>query len=139
MQPGEPSHGITSSYDAPRSVWFEWTCPTSGDYDVEHDLSGSTGMGIYIGEQFGLLNLIARDSSELRFRAIAGLTYRIAVAKAGTPGRFNLSIQRVSRPSNDDFANRLDLGSALHRLLWTGTGIDGGWRGVWQSQAGSVG
>jgi hypothetical protein len=87
-EPNEPRHD-----DKPfqKSVWLSWTAPTNGFVTI--DTGGSdfdTLLAVYRGESLADLVAIASDddagtnqTSQVRFNAIAGMTYRIAIAGAG--------------------------------------------------------
>ena len=115
-EPGEPSHAGRA---AGASVWFEWTPVSSGP--VTLSTCASTGLdpllAVYTGSSLGSLTTVAaaaagapRPCSEgdsgVRFDAVAGVTYRIAVdGENGTEGSFGLKVlAREKVPANDDFA-----------------------------------
>jgi hypothetical protein len=91
---GEPDHADGSP---DRSVWYSWTAPTSGPVQMDtwdSPLAGNPGdeypvdtlLAVYTGGP-GLLDLVAEASndefpdevSRVRFDAVAGTTYLIAV------------------------------------------------------------
>ena len=104
------------------SVWYEWTAPASGlvgfdtlDLTTDYD----TVLGVYTGSVGSLNEVEFNDdyggnccSSRVVFNAVAGQTYKIAVAGCcGIPatgssasGTFTLKWGSASRPANDDFA-----------------------------------
>jgi hypothetical protein len=83
---GEPSHANNLGG---RSVWWQWTAPSSGTISVT--TSGSvfdTTLGVYTGSSVSALTTIAMNddvqsgviqSSAVTFSAVAGTTYSIAV------------------------------------------------------------
>jgi hypothetical protein len=110
QEPCEPVHD-DNYYDP--SVWYEWTAPASGG--VTLDMTGSefnTVLGIYTGDS--LCDLVrvpttrtspANVPAKRRFRAAAGVTYRIAVDGARARwGNFKLSFDYTPPPPNDMFA-----------------------------------
>lgn len=97
-EPGEPNHA-----DQPggSSVWYAWTAPTSGP--VVFDTCGTTLdtlLAAYTGSSLGALTPVASNddvvdcgyASRIRFQAVAGTTYRLAVdGFAGRTGGFDLA------------------------------------------------
>jgi hypothetical protein len=123
-QVGEPDHaGDLGGH----SVWFEWTPSSSGPVAIT--ACGHYGedldplLAVYTGADVAaLVPLVANDDaasgqcgptgSEVRFAAVAGTIYRIAVdGKGGSEGRFDLNLQ--GGPANDDFANAQSLSAGL--------------------------
>ena len=121
---GEPVHaGVPSG----ASVWWSWTAPQSGL--VRLDTAGSTNalgevldtvLAVYLGFSLNGLSQVAANndeipevlrSSKLLFRAVAGATYRIAVAGRrdtnGTVAIGNITLNLAQAPNNDFFANAL--------------------------------
>ena len=88
-EPGEPNHATVSSADR-RSIWYNWTPTSSGQ--VNFNTSGSnydTVLAVYTGSAVNSLTLIAANDdvdpgtiihSTVTFVAVAGTSYRIAVA-----------------------------------------------------------
>jgi hypothetical protein len=80
-EPGEPLHGALS-------LWYSWMAPSNAVMEfATHGSTVDTQLAVYQGS--GLSNLVAivsnddahgRLSSAVRFRAVAGTTYFIAVA-----------------------------------------------------------
>jgi hypothetical protein len=121
-EPGEPEH---AGKPGGGSVWFEWTPQTAGAYAL---LTCSFGdidplLAVYTGTSVGSLHEVASnddgahsrcsaDDSEVRFQAVAGTTYKIAVdGKGGGRGHFELEL--ASAPSNDAFAAAIALSPTL--------------------------
>jgi hypothetical protein len=81
---GEPNHYGNSGG---KSVWWSWTAPSNGS--VQIDTIGSsfdTIMGVYTGSSVSALTTVAGDddnggnmTSKVRFNAVAGTVYQIAV------------------------------------------------------------
>ena len=117
---GEPTH-----YDqtARKSVWWTWTAPANGRVTI--NTVGSvfdTLLAVYTGQSLGTLASVASDdqsgsnnTSQVVFQAVTGTTYQIAVDGSGGAGgaiSLNISLDKNIAPANDNFASRIDLGSA---------------------------
>ncbi len=118
---GEPDdHGDYPSGTS-RSVWFSWTAPASGRIRVKAcnpDLQ--LFMSVYTGATLATLTEVSESldyaACSRFFDAVAGTTYRIAVAGGpfdGTYGQFAFNIHRVVLPPNDAFDAAVNLGSGL--------------------------
>ena len=101
---GEPNHGGNAGG---KSVWWNWTAPSSGDVVI--DTSGSnfdTLLGVYTGNAVDSLVLIAGDNdggpnltSRVAFSATAGVVYQIAVdGTDGASGNIQLNLV-LTQPS----------------------------------------
>jgi hypothetical protein len=109
QEPCEPIHD-QNYYDP--SVWYSWTAPASGGVTI--DLAGSglnAVVGIYTGDTLCTLarvpNTQARTTmvAKRRFRAAAGVTYRIAIdGSQGAQGNFHMALRLRPAPLNDMFA-----------------------------------
>jgi hypothetical protein len=105
-QAGEPNHaGATGG----RSLWWNFTPPTSGTCFVATSGSLDTVVGVYTGTSVNALTLVvandddgAGPSSRATWTATGGTTYRIAVDDKGSGGSFGLTMS--CPPSNDMFA-----------------------------------
>ena len=96
MEPGEPGHPIRSFG---RTVWMRWTAPADGL--AEFDTLGSgqgTSLAVYSGVSLGALQLRAADgpslpafTSRVRFQALAGTEYHLAVDGFGQSTRLCLN------------------------------------------------
>jgi subtilisin family serine protease len=84
-QSGEPNHAGNAGG---ASVWFRWTAPNTRHFTIRtFGSTFDTLLGIYRGTRVGGLTRVAANddrprggvSSLVRFRATAGVTYRIAV------------------------------------------------------------
>ena len=117
-QPGEPDHGLQPGG---ASLWYRWT-PSKSDVTVIDTCRSrfDTLLGVYTGETVDGLNVVASDDdgcgpaagSKVRFEALAGTTYWIAIDDiAGVGGPFGLAVSLP--PANDEFANAEALGGAL--------------------------
>src|SRR5688500_14664746 len=107
---GEPSH---PGGNGSRSVWFRWTAPTSGNVGFDtRTTTFDTALAVYTGTSVTALTWVASNhrwdstaiGSRLRFAAVAGTTYRIAVDSyfSGDSGAFTLRWSPVAVPANDD-------------------------------------
>jgi hypothetical protein len=109
---GEPiQSGVTNS------VWWSWTAPSSGLYNI--DTRGSnfdTWLSVFTGSAVNNLSLIGFDdqgggnnTSLLSLNATAGTTYRIAVdGYYSAKGAVQLNVAPTP-PANDNFANQIPL------------------------------
>lgn len=117
---GEPAH---SGQTARKSVWWTWMAPANGRVTI--NTVGSvfdTLLAVYTGQSLATLALVASDdqsggnnTSQVVFQAVAGTTYQIAVDGSGGAGgalSLNISLDKSIAPANDNFASRMDLGSA---------------------------
>jgi hypothetical protein len=136
-QPGEPDH---AGEPGGHSVWFRWTPSRSGPISVtacrgrEAILPVGGGidpvLAVYTGESLGGLTPVAaadgtavgqvlgcpggeaEGASGVRFEAVAGTEYKIAVdGKDGGEGPFSLGFERG--PANDEFAAATKLEGGL--------------------------
>lgn len=110
----EPSHAESP---ATASIWWSWT-PTNS-FQVEIDTLDSefdTVLAVYTGTTLSTLTeLVMNDDagggnqSRVRFGALAGTTYQIAVdGFLGDEGLAHLDLQVAPPPpANDDFTNRI--------------------------------
>jgi hypothetical protein len=115
VQPGEPQHaGVAGGH----SIWFKWTAPRSGTYDI--DTCGSaidTTLGVYTGSSVNALTPVASDDdaggecspgSRVAFDATEGTVYKIAIdGKGGATGPIDLHLDHP--PANDDFADAVTI------------------------------
>jgi len=116
---GEPDHLPVGGSLGENSVWYRWTAPTTGRVSVNTCTSSfDTALAAYTGgTTFPSLTQVANDDdgcdapngsgSQISFDAVAGTSYRIAVAgfRANTMGEgmFTLKVG-YAPPPNDDFA-----------------------------------
>ncbi len=92
LEAGEPAHANASYVRS--SLWYSWTPTTSGNVRVDtYGSSATTAIAVYSGSSFLVLKSIVsavpaanRIGTALTFNAIAGTTYRIAVAGLGDFG-----------------------------------------------------
>ncbi|HEX8066882.1 MAG TPA: hypothetical protein VF520_10175 [Thermoleophilaceae bacterium] len=109
---GEPTAGGPQA----TSVWYSWTAPAGGLAVVKLPTRGpgaSLGLTAWTGDAVGSLTRVGSGSSDtpLRFRAVEGTAYRIAVdgTTALLQGPFTLSLELAQPPPNDDLANATGL------------------------------
>jgi hypothetical protein len=102
VEAGEPSH-FTGPRRARASVWYRWTAPASRRVRIATCGSDfDTVLAVYTGSAIDALRLRVADDdscgsqSVVRFKARAGITYRIAVDSFG---RAVGSIELKLRPS----------------------------------------
>jgi hypothetical protein len=100
-QAGEPNHGF-------QSVWYSWRAPSSGRFALTQ-VSGDAGAAVYTGDSLTALQRAGErdaDLARIPFEAVAGITYRIAVASSysASTEHFSLRIVSAPLPANDDFA-----------------------------------
>ncbi|TMK57434.1 MAG: hypothetical protein E6G51_06655 [Actinobacteria bacterium] len=126
---GEPDHAESL---ATHTVWYSWTPTESGPVGVKvRSCLGQTFepvIAVYTGAAVNALTPVADNApwfssgcifSEpglAEFEAMAGITYRIAVAGADeTSGTFELEFEAA--PANDDFANAKIVEAQLPQTL----------------------
>jgi hypothetical protein len=130
---GEPDHG--GYPDTSRSVWYSWTAPVSGQMRVK---ACNPDLQLFTSVYTGTLLTALTDVSEREdwapcsrfFDAVAGTTYKIAVAGApfdDTHGPFSLNLHRVAIPTNDAFESAVNLDSKLDASI-QGTTVDATWQ-----------
>ncbi|MBK8002220.1 MAG: immunoglobulin domain-containing protein [Verrucomicrobia bacterium] len=94
LEPGEPNH---AGKPGGRSIWYSWTAPTTGIATFSAIGSAfDTLLAVYTGNSVSNLTLIESDedrggffTSILRFNAIAGTEYQIAIdGFGGASGEF---------------------------------------------------
>jgi hypothetical protein len=111
---GEPDHRSLSESLGENSVWYSWTAPVSGQVTMDTCISSfDTMLAVYKGSAIGSLSQVTSDDdacsdvfnnsgSKLSFDAVAGTTYRIAVADTGaenSQNTFTLKIIDRMQPS----------------------------------------
>jgi uncharacterized membrane protein YgcG len=130
VEPGEPNH---AGEPGGHSLWYSWTPTSSGPVELSTCTNAGnldTLLAAYTGSALNSLTPVAASDddpgggcratdSDVEFAAVAGTTYRIAVAgKAGSWGSFQLSLE--GSPGNDDFAKAIPVGANLP-IWWTGS------------------
>jgi hypothetical protein len=132
-EPGEPDH---AGDPGGASVWYSWTPTASGPVDL--DTCGSefdTLLAVYEGASVDNLTSVAANdnrphsdcggvnaaplTSEIRFDAVAGRTYHIAVDGKGGASRF-FELRLNGGPGNDNFAKAQTI-SATPQFIVDGT------------------
>ncbi len=134
MQAGEviPAGYDLNSYAS--TVWWNWTAPFSGVFNVNTIGSDfDTVLAVWTGSAVNALTEVVVDddsggsfTSALSFTAAAGTVYRIAVAGLGpgVNGNVNLVLSAPAPPPpNDNFANAILISGALPRPIAI-TGFD---------------
>ena len=116
---GEPDHYPGQA--ATKSVWWTWTAPANARVTINTVGSAfDTLLAVYTGGSLTTLAPVASDdesggnnTSQVVFRAVAGMTYQIAVdGSAGAGGAIVLNIS-LDGPENYEFDSRIDLGSGI--------------------------
>src|SRR5712691_2174467 len=106
---GEPNH---AGNIGGQSVWWTWTAPTNGDLVIKTDGSDfDTLLGVYTGSSVSTLSLVASNddhliaggTSRVRFEAVGGTHYQIAVdgfsdGTTVSSGNVTLSLVFLSEP-----------------------------------------
>ena len=108
----EPGHDGSDRNVSDPSVWYEWTAPATGGVVVAARGDFRTVVAVYTGGDLCALtrvepteNRYSEASGTAKFRAEAGVTYRIAVdGYSAAWGRFTLSLRHRPPPANDAFA-----------------------------------
>ena len=110
-----------------KSVWWSWTAPTNGVVVLRTRGSNFiTVVEVYTGAELSNLALVANadvihfsiDDTHATFRATSGVTYQIVVGGLDPmhlpnyeQGTIQLRLSLVETPANDNFGDRIDLGS----------------------------
>jgi hypothetical protein len=106
-EPGEPTHAGDLGG---KSVWWKWTAPVAGPFQLE--TTGSTFdtlLAVYTGSAVTNLSVVASNdnysgqTSLVTFNALAGTDYWFAVD--GWAGKEGLIALKLSPPYNDFFTN----------------------------------
>jgi hypothetical protein len=112
VEAGEPNHGEYpgNSIFPPRdSVWYTWTPAASEEVSVSvcNDDFSAARLGVYTGDAVDMLTKVtpavpitSQPFCSMRFNAVAGTTYRIAVGGSipETEGTFVLDLQKFNPP-----------------------------------------
>jgi hypothetical protein len=122
-EPGEPPHGFNP---ANRSIWFRWTPAVSASVVIsscDPDLNFGQ-IGVHTGSAVNALATVAvAGECQLRFNAVSGTTYLIAVDGLFNQQAFNFVVRPISPPANDNFASAQTVGPALPVAV-PGTTVD---------------
>lgn len=134
VEAGEPL--TRNIFQASGTIWWKWTAPVTARYRVDICASNPVlvgTLGVFVGASVSTLTNASSVGTgrtaatadypggqcpdtkvvAVAFDAVAGTTYGIAAAGAGGTTSSNI-VLRLTRPAvNDNFANALDLGSAL--------------------------
>ena len=94
---GEPPYGGIS-----KSVWWEWVAPKSGLVSLStKNASGAQAVAVFTGTALGSLTRIgipvyfdSDNEKRLRFIAMAGTSYKIAVVGGSTSGFIRISLNQ---------------------------------------------
>jgi hypothetical protein len=123
-EPGEPDHAGERQSN---SVWYAWTAPSNSTANIKVIAADGNYelLGVYTGDSLAnLSSVVGRVSNrEIRFSAVAGTTYKIAVDGGfGYGMSFNLYLQSQPPPPNDNFANRLPIDGMNKTVLGRNAG-----------------
>lgn len=88
------------------SVWYRWNCLKGGLYRL--DDTGAQCAEVWTGSALGQLRIRAsnRLSNSVQWVGEAGETYHIVLASASEAVPYQIHLEELTRPINDDFANR---------------------------------
>jgi uncharacterized delta-60 repeat protein len=118
IEAGEPAHGL-------QSIWWSWRAPTNGPVILTTlGSSCDTVLSVYTGSAINALTLITRNDdaalwntidapafdpvSRVRFNAVAGVTYQIAVALAREgAGSVTLNFPDLALETVDDLTRTI--------------------------------
>ena len=113
---GEPDHlPANGSSLGENSVWYSWTAPFSGQATMDTCVSSfDTVLAVYKGSAIGSVSQVASDDdacsdayndrgSKLSFDAVAGTTYRIAVAGSGSASEGTFTLDAPHDPPLNDY------------------------------------
>jgi len=145
----EPQH---AGKPGVHSVWYTWTAPATGGATFDTFASTfDTVLGVYVGPGFGALTRVAsgnndlgdkgepRLTSRIKFNAVAGTTYSIAVdSGSSTTGNIILNWSLLPPPANDNFNKAEVLPSAATGSI-NGTNLGASKEVGENNHAGSVG
>jgi C1A family cysteine protease len=111
---GEPYH---ADEEPGLSLWWTWTAPASGPITIDTtDSAIDTILAVYTGSSLRQLTEVKSNddaggltTSRVRFSAVSGTTYRIAV-DGWNEGAITLHLQlQTTAPANDSFAGSAPL------------------------------
>ena len=131
QEPCEPVHD-DNYYDP--SVWFTWTAPKTGGVTLDTTASDfPTVLGVYTGDELCSLARVATrvlswagQPAKRAFRAVAGVTYRIALdGQRAKMGNYRLSLTQTDPPANDPFENAEELTGETPYVSGTNFGATG--------------
>jgi hypothetical protein len=127
---GEPEHHTGRG----QSVWYRWTAPTGVNVTIDTCQSDfDTVLAVYTGDSVSTLTEVATNDdacglddtqSRVRFNAVAGTTYQIAVDGLGAAGAITLTVSPPPVPRPGRYTGTADFDERLSFLLSPdGTGI----------------
>jgi hypothetical protein len=100
LEPGEPTGPYSG---ASGSVWWKWTSPRSGTFQISSWLAEVT---IFEGSALqSLAEVVFRHHSGI-FDAAAGTEYQIQILAPAYSDPFDFKIQEIHSPTNDNFSDR---------------------------------
>jgi len=112
-EPGEPAH---AGDPGGASIWFRWTAPWRGDVGIQvFSPDRFTLLAVYTGASVEALSAVASDvDGYLRFRAVKGTTYMIAIDRAESTSYYYDFLDW--RLLNDDFRDPWPITGASGRV-----------------------
>lgn len=142
--PGEPQHAGTA---ARNSVWYDWRPPRTALATAETcSTSSAARAAVYTGETLAALTPVSTQAgsacpagqtgSRIRFLAIAGTSYKIALDSTTATSYGSLQVRMA--PVNDVLASAQSLGSTSSTTVF-GTTVDTGLEPGEPDHAGSGG
>jgi hypothetical protein len=119
-QPGEKGHADPG----PPSVWHVWTAPATGTVKVK-DVRVPFKLAVHTGSS--LQDLVTYEHAGygrgLQWKAYRGVTYYISGSGALTNrGEYEMTLEQVPSPANDDFAEATELSG--RSVATTGTTVN---------------
>ncbi len=139
LESGEPKHA--GAINIRNSLWYAWTPSDSGSVRIDsYGSSATVALAVYTGSSFLTLKSVAsavpapnRITSVLNFDAVAGTTYRIAVAGFGDfgIGAFNLRVlpggtPDITAPAAFITSPTAGFVTSQSQILVSGTALDPG-------------
>lgn len=120
----------------PSTIWYSWTAPADGGMTIDtFESSINTDLRVFTGSSLGNLTLLAennddfspngdvRQTSKVKFTAVAGTTYKISVFSFNDGrGKITLNWSFLPPPENDHFANGQLISGASGVITQTNAG-----------------
>jgi len=105
---------------AGHTVWWSWTAPTNAAVFIDTTGSSiSTIIAVQVGTSVSGLSSIstAFELSQRYFRAVAGVTYHLAVdGNSSAWGNIVLNLRAVPTQANDSFSNRFSIAGMTNQV-----------------------
>lgn len=122
LEPEESKLQISEISSPSHSVWYRWTPTVSQRVKLNAcSVALRPRLGVFTGNTITTLVKATEPQSgapycAVELNAVAGTTYRIAIAggpSEGQEGAFTLNAHVVSRPANDDLSSAIPIGPGL--------------------------